>query len=371
MGITAAGVLAVLGRLKHPEVKEDIVSLGLVSVLQADGQGISVELRRHSPNDPFGKSLARTGQRALEEAFPGVPVRMQLAESARPEVKPEEAAGGVGKVKHIVAVASGKGGVGKSTITVNLAVSLARRGLKVGILDADVFGPSMHIMLGVQDRQPNIHMEGGRELMEPVEAYGVRLLSMGFFMSAQDALVWRGPMASNALRQLIELGMWGELDILLIDMPPGTSDIHLTLVEQLALSGAVVVTTPQQVAVADAEKAISMFMQRQVNVPILGVVENMAWFEPEELPGHRYYIFGRGGGQELAKRRGVFYLGGVPIIQGIREGGDMGFPIAAESSSLGNAFDGLAVALLERLRVLQAQQPAAQPLQSGQAGEAK
>lgn len=364
MGITKEGVLEVLHRYKHPEVKEDIVSLGLVSVLQADDGGISVELKRHSPNDPFGKSLARSGQRALEEAFPGIPVRMELAEEIRPESNKVATGGGVGKVKNIIAVASGKGGVGKSTITVNLAVALVRKGLKIGVLDADVFGPSMHIMLGVQDRQPNVHTVEGQELIEPIEAYGVRMLSMGFFMSTQDALVWRGPMASNALKQLIELGEWGELDVLLIDTPPGTSDIHLTLVQQLALTGAVIVTTPQQVAVADAEKAISMFMQSQVNVPVLGIVENMAWFEPEELPGHRYYIFGRDGGQELAKRRGVYYLGGVPLVQSIREGGDMGFPIAAESSSLGNAFDGLADTLLERLRERNAHQPATTPLQT-------
>lgn len=354
-----AQVLDALSGVRHPEAGENIVKLGLVELEECTPERVSVALSKRSPNDPFGKSLMRTMRTALAVLVGENAVDVHMAESAsqqRPSVQGERH-GGVAGVHSIVAVGSGKGGVGKSTITVNLAVALARKGYSVGLLDADIFGPSMHIMFGVQGWQPRMKSIDGEDVIVPVEAHGVKMLSMGFFVSADDALVWRGPMASNALKQLIHQGFWGELDYLLIDMPPGTSDIHLTLVQELALTGAVVVTTPQNIAVADARKAVSMFRGDGVNVPVLGVVENMSWFEPEELPGHRYYLFGRDGGKQFAEANGVELLGQIPLVQGIREGGDVGCPVAAESTVLGDAFDALASRVVEAVALRNAQQP--------------
>lgn len=350
-------VLDALSGVRHPEAGEDIVALGLVQVLECTPQRVVVELSKRGPNDPFGKSLARTVRGALALLVGEDAVEVRMAEAAQQPRREQH--GGVAGVHSIVAIGSGKGGVGKSTITVNLAVALARKGYSVGLLDADIFGPSMPIMLGVQDWQPRMKAIEGEDVIVPVEAHGVKMLSMGFFISADDALVWRGPMASNALKQLIHQGLWGELDYLLIDMPPGTSDIHLTLVQELSLSGVVVVTTPQNVAVADARKAVSMFRGEGVDVPVLGVVENMSWFEPEELPGHRYYLFGRDGGKQFAAANGVELLGQVPLVQGIREASDVGTPVAEEQSVLGEAFDRLAERLVGAVAQSRAQHPAA------------
>lgn len=350
-----ARVLEALSAVRHPEAGEDIVTLGLVRVEECTPERVVVELSKRGPNDPFGKSLARTARNALAVLVGEEAVEVRMAAPAAQQAREQH--GGVAGVHSIVAVGSGKGGVGKSTITVNLAVALARRGYSVGLLDADIFGPSMHIMLGVQDWQPRMKSIDGEDVIVPVEAHGLKMLSMGFFISADDALVWRGPMASNALKQLIHQGFWGELDYLLIDMPPGTSDIHLTLVQELSLTGVVVVTTPQNVAVADARKAVSMFSGESVRVPVLGVVENMSWFEPEELPGHRYYLFGREGGKQFAEANGVALLGQVPLVQGIREGSDVGMPVAEEKSALGEAFDSLAERVVEAVAQRNAQQP--------------
>lgn len=352
-----ARVLEALSGVRHPEAGEDIVTLGLVRVEECTPQRVVVELSKRSPNDPFGKSLMRTVRSALALLVGEEAVEVRMAAPAQQQTREQH--GGVAGVHNIVAIGSGKGGVGKSTITVNLAVALARRGYSVGLLDADIFGPSMHIMLGVQNWQPRMKSIDGEDVIVPVEAHGVKMLSMGFFISADDALVWRGPMASNALKQLIHQGLWGELDYLLIDMPPGTSDIHLTLVQELSLAGMVVVTTPQNVALADARKAVSMFSGEGVNVPVLGVVENMAWFEPAELPGHRYYLFGRDGGKQLAEASGVELLGQVPLVQGIREGSDVGTPVAEEKGPLGEAFDSLAERVVAAVVERNAQRPVA------------
>lgn len=343
-------VTQLLRKLTHPEKKQDVVTLGLVRELQAKTDGIRIVLAPLSANDPFGVSLVRQARRIVSEAFPDVPVEVTL-DAPVPEVqKPEDLPprqGGVAGIKHIVPIASGKGGVGKSTITVNLAIALARKGYKVGILDADVFGPSMAIMLGVEDERPEVKNEEGEDLILPVEAYGVKMLSMAFFVASSDALVWRGPMASNALKQLIHMGLWGELDFLLIDMPPGTSDVHLTVTQELSLSGAVVVSTPQRVALADAQKALSMFSNHAIAVPVLGMVENMAWFDAGD--GQKHYLFGQGGTAALAKELGVPLLGEIPIEQSLREGGDTGCPLAAGDSPSAKAFAQLADAFLEQL----------------------
>jgi ATP-binding protein involved in chromosome partitioning len=255
-------------------------------------------------------------------------------------------------VKNIIAVTSGKGGVGKSTIAVNLAVALANSGASVGLIDADIFGPSVPIMFGAEGERPALRKEGNRDLIIPVEKYGVRFLSIGFFVAPESALIWRGPMASNALKQLITDGDWGSLDYLLIDLPPGTSDIHLTLVQTVPVTAAVIVTTPQHIALADVIKGVSMFRSPSVNVPVLGLVENMSWFTPAELPENKYYIFGKNGGKRLADELGLILLGQIPLVQSIREDSDDGKPSAVDTSTItGMAFAELAHKVVEQLNI--------------------
>ena len=254
-------------------------------------------------------------------------------------------------VKHIIAVASGKGGVGKSTVTANLAIALAKSGASVGLIDADISGPSMPVMFDLEDESPRVIQEGGRNMIIPLKQYGVKLISIGFLAPADAAVVWRGPMASAALKQFISDCQWGELDYLLIDLPPGTSDIHLTLVQTLPVTGVVIVTTPQKVALADASKGLAMFKQPQINVPILGIVENMAYFTPAELPDHKYYIFGKGGGQELADKNNVPLLAQIPLIQSIRESGDEGKPAVLNDDLTAEAFTLLAEAVAQQVAI--------------------
>ncbi len=254
-------------------------------------------------------------------------------------------------VKNIIAVASGKGGVGKSTVTANLAVALARSGASVGLIDADIFGPSMPTMFHCENEQPMVIEKDGRNMIVPIEQYGVKLLSIGFLSPADNAIVWRGPMASSALKQFITDADWGKLDYLLIDLPPGTSDIHLTLVQTVPVTGAVLVTTPQKVALADAIKGFQMFRQPQINVPVLGVVENMAYFTPAELPEHKYFIFGKDGGKRLAEQYNVPLLGQIPLVQGIRESCDEGHPAVMEENITGGAFRDLAEELARQVAI--------------------
>ena len=254
------------------------------------------------------------------------------------EAKPKEEANQIkGKeipgIKNIIAIASGKGGVGKSTVTANVAVTLSKMGFKVGVLDADVYGPSQHIMFDVERERPLSTKVDGRSKMKPVESYGVKLLSLGFFTNPSQAVIWRGPMASKALNQLIFDADWGELDFLLIDLPPGTGDVHLSIVQALPINGAVVVSTPQNIALADAKKGVAMFQQEAINVPVLGIIENMAYFTPEELPENKYYIFGKDGAKNLAEDISTTFLGEIPIVQSIREGGDVGHPVALQNGT--------------------------------------
>lgn len=237
-------------------------------------------------------------------------------------------------IKNIIAIASGKGGVGKSTITANTAISLAKMGFSVGVLDADVYGPSQHIMFDVEKAKPLSVNVNGRSKMKPVENYGVKLLSLGFFTNPDEAVIWRGPMASKALNQLIFDGAWGELDFLLIDLPPGTGDVHLSIVQALPINGAVVVSTPQNIALADAKKGVAMFQQKNINVPVLGIIENMAYFTPEELPNNKYYIFGKDGAKNLAEDIKTRFLGEIPLVQSIRESGDVGHPVALQEGTV-------------------------------------
>ena len=262
-------------------------------------------------------------------------------------------------IQNIIAIASGKGGVGKSTITTNTAITLSKMGFKVGVLDADVYGPSQHIMFDVEKARPLSVKVNGRSKMEPIENYGVKLLSLGFFTNPDEAVIWRGPMASKALNQLIFDGNWGELDFLLIDLPPGTGDIHLSIVQALPINGAVVVSTPQNIALADAKKGVAMFQQESINVPVLGIIENMAYFTPEELPNNKYYIFGKDGARNLAKDISTKFLGEIPLVQSIRESGDVGHPVALqENTPLEKAFSDITKEMVSELLKRNANLPA-------------
>jgi len=334
-------VLEALKKVRHPEHRQDIVALNMVEDVKVNGKEIRFSLRFTRPNDPFIQSIKKACVRAIKTAFgDDAEIEGNIA-TIVPEraVKPEILPG----VKNIIAVASGKGGVGKSTVAANLAVALAGQGFSVGLIDADVYGPSVPKMFDAEKEQPVARVDDGVEWIVPVERYGVKLLSVGFFVRQEDALVWRGPMATSALKQLITQGDWQELDFLLIDLPPGTGDIHLTLVQEVPVTGAIIVSTPQEVALADAVKGISMFTGAKINVPILGLVENMAWFTPEELPENKYYIFGKEGCKQLAARMGLRLLGQIPLVQSICEAGDNGKPVALDQESInGKAFASLA-----------------------------
>ena len=344
-----------LATVIYPGTKKNIVESGLLAdaptVTPIDpsegGKNWNVRVVLEFPRetDPFLKSTIKAAEAAIHYHC-GQDIAVEIHTEFKTKPRPE-----VGKmlpgVKNIIAVSSGKGGVGKSTVSANLAISLARLGYKVGLLDTDIFGPSMPKMFNVEDARPYAVEKDGRQLIEPVEQYGVKLLSIGFFVSPDTATLWRGGMATSALKQLIADADWGELDYFILDTPPGTSDIHLTLLQTLPITGAVIVSTPQQVALADARKGIDMYRNEKVNVPILGLVENMAWFTPAELPESRYYIFGKEGCKQLAKEMKVPLLAQIPLVQGICESGDSGMPAATNIETMtGQAFLNLAQAVV-------------------------
>ena len=338
-------ILDALATVRYPGNKKNLVEAEMVADnLRIDGMKVSFSLIFEKPTDPFMKSMVKAAETAIH-TYVSPEVEVTITTESRQAARPE-----VGKllpqVKNIIGVSSGKGGVGKSTVSANLAVSLAKLGYKVGLLDADIFGPSMPKMFQVEDARPYAENIGGRDLIIPYEKYGIKLVSIGCFVDPDQATLWRGGMASNALKQLIADADWGELDYFLIDLPPGTSDIHLTVVQTLAMTGAIVVSTPQAVALADARKGINMFTNDKVNVPILGLVENMAWFTPAELPENKYYIFGKEGAKQLAEEMDVPLLGQIPIVQSICESGDNGTPVALDENTVtGRAFLQLAAAV--------------------------
>jgi len=353
MAIYPQSVLDALVHVRYPGTGKDIVSSGMVhDDIRIEGDKISFSLVFEKLNDPFSKSVVKAAEQAvLTYVGEHVDIKGNIStifkEAPKPAPTPILA-----KVKNIIAVSSGKGGVGKSTISSNLAVALASLGYKVGLLDADIHGPSIPKMFGVEDAHPEVIEVDGQHIIIPIEKYGVKILSIGFFVDPEIALVWRGPVASNALKQLITDTDWGELDYFVLDLPPGTGDIHLTLVQTAGITGAIVVTTPQEVALADARKGINMYMGDKVNVPVLGLVENMAWFTPAELPENKYYIFGKEGGKRLAEELNIPLLGQIPLVQSIRECGDAGKPIAAdENNILSLAFQELARKVVERVDV--------------------
>ena len=352
--MTEHEILDFLREVHHPGKQDrDIVDLGMVQSVELTDGGVTVTLAFPKRRDPLSEYLIGSARATLIRHLPSSvksEVRTVVVEDSAPKKNPmdlgtEELA----KVRHIIGVASGKGGVGKSTVAVNLACALARLGYKVGLADADVYGPSVPTMTGTEGQTPMAEAEDGRELILPLEKYGVKWMSVGYFAEKGQALIWRGPMACNALKQMILQVKWGELDFLLIDMPPGTGDIHISLVQDIPVEGAVIVTTPQAVALADVEKGVNMFRNPNVNKPIVGLVENMAWFTPEEHPDEKYFIFGKDGGKDMAAELGVELLGQIPLVQGIRESGDAGEPSALSNRPDGLAFVELAGRLAEKL----------------------
>ena len=353
--MTEKEILQILTAVRHPgKGDKDIVALGMVHGVEIDGPKVVVTLAFPKRRDPLTEYLVgstrATLNRELPEGFAGE-VRTIVVDEAPAKKKNtldldfEQVKG----IRHIIGVASGKGGVGKSTVAVNLAVALARMGFRVGLADADVYGPSVPVMTGTEGEMPDAFQDGDKEWMVPIEKYGVKWMSIGYFAEKGQALIWRGPMACNALKQMVLQVHWGELDYLLIDMPPGTGDIHISLVQDIPMEGAVIVTTPQAVALADVEKGMNMFRNKSINKPVFGLVENMAWFTPAEHPDEKYFIFGQGGGTSMAAEFGVDLLGQIPLVQSIREGGDAGEPAALGSRPDGLAFLELASRLADKL----------------------
>jgi ATP-binding protein involved in chromosome partitioning len=330
--ITEKQVLEALSHVDDPDLKKDLVTLGMIRDLEINGKKVAFSVVLTTPACPMKEMIERACFNAIkhfvsQDAEPLIHMTSQVT-TGRGKQQPL-----LQGVRNIIAVASGKGGVGKSTISANLAVGLALKGARVGLVDADIYGPSVPIMFDVIDEKPLVKEIDGRNMMIPVESYGVKLLSIGFFADTSQAIVWRGPMASKALNQMFSDAHWGDLDYLIIDLPPGTGDIHLSLVQGIPLTGAIVVSTPQNVALADAQKAIAMFKLPSVNVPVLGVVENMSYFCPPDMPDRKYYVFGQDGAKNLASNMGVPLLGEIPIVQSIREAGDAGRPAVLQNDT--------------------------------------
>ena len=328
-------IKSLLSQIIHPETQQNIVESGVVESLSVREDKIVVVLCFAKARDPFAVRIKSLVEQMLAEAYPAaagnITVAIKEGTPRAPQPKRESTTATVGK---IIAVASGKGGVGKSTVTANLALTLRNMGYRVGILDADIYGPSQPKMFGCEEYIPEAMQKDGMDYIIPARTMDMELMSIGFFINPDDALMWRGAMATNALKQLLHQTMWGGLDFLFIDMPPGTGDIHLTLISEVKLNGAIIVSTPQQVAVADVVRGVEMFRHEQVAVPVLGVVENMAWFTPKELPNNKYYIFGEGGARKYAESAGVPFLGDIPLIQAIMEGGECGTPTVATDSEV-------------------------------------
>ena len=358
-------IMDALATVTYPGTKKNLVESEMVADnLRLDGNKVSFSLIFPRDTDPFLKSTVKAAEAAIrynvnkmegEGAGNEVEINISLEYKSKPRPEVEKL---LPEVKNVIAVSSGKGGVGKSTVSANLAISLARLGYKVGLLDTDIFGPSMPKMFNCEDARPYAVQVDGRQLIEPIEQYGVKLLSIGFFVNAETATLWRGGMASNALKQLIADANWGDLDYFILDTPPGTSDIHLTLLQTLSITGAVIVSTPQSVALADARKGIDMYQNDKVNVPILGMVENMAWFTPAELPENKYYIFGKEGCKHLAEELHIPLLAQIPLVQSICESGDKGEPAACHPETItGQAFLNLAQAVVTMVNRRNKEQP--------------
>ncbi|MEI6766306.1 MAG: Mrp/NBP35 family ATP-binding protein [Bacteroidota bacterium] len=351
MDIKKEKVLEALSTVYDPDLKKDLVSLNMISDITINGTKISFTLTLTTPACPLKDKLKRDCTEAIHSMV-SESAEVEITLSSRVTQSSHRKEGSLPDVKNIIAVVSGKGGVGKSTVAANLALALAKSGARTALVDADIYGPSVPMMFGLKGHKPEIIEKDGVQMMVPAEKFGLKMLSIGFFVDPDKAVIWRGPMASSALKQLFTEADWGSLDYMIIDTPPGTGDIHLTMVQTLAVSGVVVVTTPQEVALADARKAVSMFRQEGINVPVLGLVENMSYFTPAELPENKYYIFGKGGGQKLADEFSIPLLGQIPVVQSICESGDAGRPVLMnENSAESAAFTHLAESVSQQVAI--------------------
>jgi ATP-binding protein involved in chromosome partitioning len=353
--MTSESVLAALSHVQEPDLGKDIVTLGMVKDIQIEGNKVSFTVVLTTPACPL-KELIRNNCIQAVQKHADKDAQVTVNFSADTSSRRADNGAVLPKVKNIIAVVSGKGGVGKSTVSANLALALAQQGAKVGLMDADIYGPSVPIMFGVRGERPMMVEVAGKGMIVPLEKYGIKLMSIGLLVDEKNAVVWRGPMASSAIRQFVTDVAWEELDYLVIDMPPGTGDIHLTLMQLVPVTGAVIVTTPQDVALADAKKGIAMFGQAQLNVPIIGLVENMSYFTPAELPDNKYFIFGKEGGRRLASEYDLPFLGEIPLVQGIREGGDKGKPIMVSEDAVSRrAFEDFAAHVVRSISMRNAQ----------------
>ena len=331
--MTKEKILEALGNVQEPDLGKDIVTLNMVKDIEINGNYVSFTIVLTTPACPMKDMMKNAAVNAIK-LLVNKEAAVNVKFTANTTTKRNDPGTVLPKVKNIIAVVSGKGGVGKSTVSSNLALALAASGAKVGLMDADIYGPSVPIMFGVRGERPMMIEIEGKGMIVPLEKYGIKLMSIGLLVDEKNAVVWRGPMASSAIRQFVTDVYWDELDYLVVDMPPGTGDIHLTLMQTVPVTGTVIVTTPQDVALADAKKGIAMFGQAQLNVPVIGLVENMSYFTPAELPGHKYYIFGKEGGRRLADEYDLPFLGQIPLVQSIREGGDKGAPIRVSDDEI-------------------------------------
>ncbi|RCH54898.1 MRP family ATP-binding protein [Mucilaginibacter hurinus] len=351
MVITKEQVLQALSHVEEPDLKKDLVTLNMIQDIHIDGNRLSFSVILTTPACPL-KGLIENACRNAIGHFISKDIEVSVNMTSRVTTQKNT---GVPGVKNIIAVASGKGGVGKSTVAANLALGLAKAGASVGLIDADIYGPSVPIMFGLEGERPKATQENGKTRIEPIEKYGIKLLSIGFFTDPNQPVPWRGPMVSTAVKQLFNDADWGELDYLVVDLPPGTGDVHITVTQTFPVTGAVIVTTPQNVALADAKKGIGMFMMNAINVPILGVVENMAYFTPAELPGNKYHIFGRDGGKKLAEQLDVPFLGEIPLVASISESGDAGMPVVLqENNAMTTAFMDMARLVAQQVSIYNA-----------------
>lgn len=344
MPVTQEDIINALRHVDDPDIKKDLVTLNMISHIELSEGAVKFKLTLTTPACPLKEKIKNDCINAIHQ-YVNPQMQVEIEIDANVTTLRKENVNVLPSVKNIICVASGKGGVGKSTVAVNLALSLAAQGASVGLIDADIHGPSLPTMLGIKGQKPQVRLIKDKHYMVPLEAQGIKVLSIGLLVDDRQAVVWRGPMVTSALRQFVTDCTWGKLDYMVVDMPPGTGDVHITVAQTLNVTGAVIVTTPQEVALADARKALSMFRLDNINIPVLGVVENMAYFSPEELPNNKYYIFGKGGGQKLADEYEVPFLGQIPLVQSIREGGDNGKPVSIygkENDTVTHTFNELA-----------------------------
>jgi ATP-binding protein involved in chromosome partitioning len=361
--MTKEQVLQALSNVQEPDLGKDLVTLNMIKDIVIDGNKVSFTIVLTTPACPMKDMMGRAATNAIELLVnKDAVVIVNFTSNTTSNRKDPRSV--LPNVKNIIAVVSGKGGVGKSTVSANLAIALAQNGAKVGLMDADIYGPSVPMMFGVRGERPKMTEVDGKGMIVPMEKYGIKFMSIGLLVNEKDAIVWRGPMASSAIRQFVTDVLWEDLDYLVIDMPPGTGDIHLTLVQTVPVTGAIVVTTPQDIALADAKKAVAMFGQAQIKVPIIGLVENMAYFTPAELPNNKYYIFGKDGGKRLADEFELTFLGQIPLVQSIREGGDYGKPVMAGDDAITKkAFEEFTAAAVRSISMRNAEIPATQTLE--------